>query len=161
MMDSAALYHSVSPTETPRQARLCLSMGTNCLRSVAGALQIPFDPDPIPTAGTRLTKEEFADGFERLEEVHFPLERDLDEPWRHFQGWRVNYESIVDVLTRLVMPPPAPVVPAPSRAGASRMARRTQPHARRPRRRPAVRARTGFDAGSPPSRSLANRQDQR
>ena len=107
-MDSAALYHAVSPTQAPRQARLCLSMGTNCLRSVAGALQITFDPDPIPTAGTRLTKEEFADGFERLEEVHFPLERNLDESWRHFQGWRVNYESIVDALTKLIMPPPAP-----------------------------------------------------
>jgi hypothetical protein len=38
MMDSAALYHSVSPDQTPRQARLCLSMGNNCLRSVARAL---------------------------------------------------------------------------------------------------------------------------
>lgn len=108
VMDSAALYHAVSPSSTPRQARLCLSMGTNCLRSVAGALQIPFDADPIPTTGTRLTKEEFADGYGRLEEVQFPMERALDESWRHFQGWRVNYESIVDVLTRLVMPPPAP-----------------------------------------------------
>ena len=108
MMDSAALYHAVCPTQTPRQARLCLSMGTNCLRSMAGALQVPFDPDPLPTSGTRLTKTEFADGFERLEEVHFPMERDLDDSWRHFQGWRVNYESIVDALTRLVMPPPAP-----------------------------------------------------
>jgi len=108
VMDSAALYHAVSPGSAPRQARLCLSMGTNCLRSVAGALQIPFDTDPIPTTGTRLTKEEFADGYGRLEEVQFPVERDLDESWRHFQGWRVNYESIVDVLTRLVMPPPAP-----------------------------------------------------
>jgi hypothetical protein len=108
VMDSAALYHAVSPGSAPRQARLCLSMGTNCLRSVAGALQIPFDTDPIPTTGTRLTKEEFADGYGRLEEVQFPMERDLDESWRHFQGWRVNYESIVDVLTRLVMPPPAP-----------------------------------------------------
>jgi hypothetical protein len=108
IMDSAALYHAVSPSQTPRQARLCLSMGTNCLRSMAGALQIPFDPDPVPAAGTRLTKEDFAHGFERLEEVHFPLERTFDDSWRHFQGWRVNYESIVDVLTALVMPPPAP-----------------------------------------------------
>jgi hypothetical protein len=108
MMDSAALYHSVSPTEAPRQARLCLSMGTNCLRSMAGALQIPFDPDPSPVAGLRLTKEEFIDGFARLEEVHFPMERDLEDAWRHFQGWRINYEPIVDILTRLVMPPPAP-----------------------------------------------------
>jgi hypothetical protein len=108
IMDSAALYHAVSPSQSPRQARLCLSMGTNCLRSMAGALQISFDPDPIPTAGTRLTKEEFAAGFGRLEEVHFPLERDLNDAWRHFQGWRINYESIVDTLTRLIMPPPAP-----------------------------------------------------
>src|ERR1035438_10319537 len=108
VMDSAALYHAVSPSSTPRQARLCLSMGTNCLRSVAGALQIPFDADPIPTTGTRLTKEEFADGYGRLEEVQFPMERALDESWRHFQGWRVHYESIVERLTRLVMPPPAP-----------------------------------------------------
>jgi hypothetical protein len=108
MMDSAALYHAVSPTDAPRQARLCLSMGTNCLRSIAGALQIPFETDPVPTGGTRLTKEEFTDGYARLEEVHFLMERDLDESWRNFQGWRINYESIVDALTRLVMPPPAP-----------------------------------------------------
>jgi hypothetical protein len=108
VMDSAALFHSVNPSQTPRQARLCLSMGTNCLRSMAGALNIPYETDPVPTAGLRMTREEFADGFARLEEVNFPLERDLDESWRHFQGWRVNYESIVDVLTKLTMPPPAP-----------------------------------------------------
>ena len=108
MMDSAALYHSVSPQITPRQSRLCLSMGIRCLRSMAGALHIPFDADPLPTSTIRLTKQEFEDGFRRLEEVRFPLERDLDESWRHFQGWRVNYEPIVDALTELVMPPPAP-----------------------------------------------------
>jgi hypothetical protein len=114
IMDSAALYHAVSPSQTPRQARLCLAMGMNCLRSMAGVLKIPFDADPIPTAGTRLTKEEFAQGFRRLEEVRFPLERDLNDAWRHFQGWRINYESIVDGLTTLIMPPPAPwLLPRP------------------------------------------------
>ena len=108
MMDSAALYHSVSPQLTPRQARLCLSMGIRCLRSMAGALHIPYEPDPLPNTAIRLTRGEFEDGFKRLEEVHFPLERDLDESWRHFQGWRVNYEPIVDALTKLIMPPPAP-----------------------------------------------------
>ena len=49
MMDSAALYHAVSPSQTPRQARLCLSMGINCLRSMARALRIPYDDDPLPT----------------------------------------------------------------------------------------------------------------
>ena len=108
MMDSAALYHAVSPNQTPRQARLCLSMGTGCLRSMARALQIPYDDDPLPTAGIRLTQEEFAQGYHRLEEVEFPMERGLEDAWRHFQGWRVNYEAIVDNLTRLTLPPPAP-----------------------------------------------------
>ena len=63
MMDSAALYHSVSPQLTPREARLCLSMGTNCLRSMARALHIPYDTDPLPTAGIRLTRAEFNEGY--------------------------------------------------------------------------------------------------
>jgi hypothetical protein len=108
MMDSAALFHAVSPQLSPHESRLCLSMGIRCLRSMAGALRIPYDADPLPTTGIRLTKEEFEDGFRRLEEVHFPLERDLDESWSHFQGWRVNYETVVDALTRLIEPPPAP-----------------------------------------------------
>jgi hypothetical protein len=108
MMDSAALFHAVSPQLSPHESRLCLSMGIRCLRSMARALRIPFDADPLPTASIRLTRQEFEDGFRRLEEVHFPLERDLEESWRHFQGWRVNYEPIVDALTRLIAPPPAP-----------------------------------------------------
>jgi hypothetical protein len=83
-------------------------MGTNCLRSMARALQLPYDADPSPTAGIRLSREEFNEGFARLESLGFPLERDEEESWRNFQGWRVNYEPIVDELTRLVVPPPAP-----------------------------------------------------
>ncbi len=108
MMDSAALYHSVSPGLTPRQARLCLRMGITCLRSMARALRIPYDDDPLPTAGIRLSYAEFEDGYHRLLSVEFPVERDEDESWKHFQGWRVNYEPIVDALTAIVSPPPAP-----------------------------------------------------
>ncbi len=108
VMDSAALYHAVSPEQTPRYARLCLSMGTSCVRSIARALRIPHDADPRPDAGLRLSKDEFEAGYHRLSDVGFPIERGLEDAWRHFQGWRVNYESIVDTLTRLTLPPPAP-----------------------------------------------------
>jgi hypothetical protein len=107
-MDSAAMYHSVSPQLAPHQSRLCLSMGTNCLRSMARALNLPHETDPLPDAGIRLTRAEFDEGYARLEGAHFPLERDIEESWKHFQGWRINYEPIVDALTRLVVPPPAP-----------------------------------------------------
>jgi hypothetical protein len=119
MMDSAALYHSISPSQTPHQARLFLSMGIRCLRSMARALHIPYDSDPLPTAGTRLTKEEFENGFRRLHEVNWPAERDLDESWRNFQGWRVNYEPIVDALTHLITPPPSPWFVARPELGAA------------------------------------------
>ncbi len=108
MMDSAALYHAASPEQTPRQARLCLRMGITCLRSMARALHIDYDEDPLPDAGLRLNRAEFDDGYGRLESVAFPVERDADEAWRHFQGWRVNYEGIVDALADMIVPPPAP-----------------------------------------------------
>ena len=90
----------MSPSQTPRQARLCLSMGINCLRSMARALRIPYDDDPLPTTPIRLSRQEFDEGFRRLESVHFPAERSADDAWRNFQGWRINYEPIVDTLTR-------------------------------------------------------------
>ena len=114
MMDSAALFHAASPDLTPREARTCLQMGINCLRSMADALKIPFDPDPRPNASVRLPRAEFDQGIARLQAVGFPMERDAEETWRHFRGWRVNYEGIVDALSAQILPPPAPwFVPRP------------------------------------------------
>jgi hypothetical protein len=108
MLDAAALHTTLAPSTAPRQARLCLQMGTNCLRSLAGALRIPYDADPLPTAPIRLTEAEFLEGYNLLAGVGFPIERDHEDAWRQFAGWRVNYESVADALTRLVLPPPAP-----------------------------------------------------
>jgi hypothetical protein len=114
MLDAAALHTTLTPSTAPRQARLCLQMGTNCLRSLAGALHISYDPDPLPTNPIRLSEEEFSEGFALLEGVGFPIERTREDAWQHFSGWRVNYESVADALTRLVLPPPAPwLLPRP------------------------------------------------
>ena len=154
MMDSAALYHAVSPSQTPHQARLCLSMGTNCLRSMARALRIDHNPDPLPTDGLRLTKDEFTDGYRRLVDVEFPVERDLDESWRHFQGWRVNYESIVDELTSLILPPPAPwMLPQPI-MGKAEWPDSEVPHARSPRGDSVQRIHRIFKTPSPRNEQL-------
>ena len=74
----------------------------------------PLRPRSLPHRRHPPDPPEFEEGFRRLESIGFPLERDLDESWRHFQGWRVDYEPIVDALTRLILPPPAPwFVPRP------------------------------------------------
>ena len=108
MLDSAALNDAPCPTTAPRHGRIYLQMGTNCLRGLAGVLRVPFDPDPLPTTPIRLTYDEYLEGIDRLREVGYPMERSPEEAWPHFSGWRVNYESIVDGLTPIVMPPPAP-----------------------------------------------------
>lgn len=94
VMDSAALYSALAPSTVPIQARLCLAMGFRCLQQLATSIGIPFDPDPRPDSGIALTRQEFDDGIARLESVGFEMERTPDEAWPHFQGWRVNYESI-------------------------------------------------------------------
>jgi hypothetical protein len=94
VMDSAALLHALSPDATPIEGRLSLRMGIDCLRSIATTIGLPYDEDPLPDAGIQLTREEFDDGLARLDQVGFRAERAPDDAWRHFQGWRVNYESI-------------------------------------------------------------------
>ncbi len=108
ILDAAALQNALTPGAAPSQSRTCLQMGVDCLRSLAGVLRVPFDPDPLPEGPLRLTYEEYLEGIGRLEELGFPFERRPEEAWRHFVGWRVNYEPIVDQLTARVMPPPAP-----------------------------------------------------
>jgi hypothetical protein len=107
VMDSAALYSAVAPGDVPLQARLCLAMGIRCLRQLATTVGLPYDDDPRPDAGTILTREEFDQGVERLQSVGFTLERTPDEAWPHFQGWRVNYESIAYRLAYAIDAVPA------------------------------------------------------
>jgi hypothetical protein len=94
VMDSAALLHALSPDATPIEARLSLRMGIDCLHAIATTIGLPYEDDPRPDAGIELTRAEFDEGLDRLGRVGFHAERTPDDAWRHFQGWRVNYESI-------------------------------------------------------------------
>jgi hypothetical protein len=107
VMDGAALYHSVSPSQTPIQARLAIQMGAGCMRQLANTIGMPFDPDPKPDDPLELTFADFEQGIERLRAVDFPMERTPEEAWPHFRGWRVNYESIVYRLAYEIDAPPA------------------------------------------------------
>jgi hypothetical protein len=107
VMDSAALFSAVAPDELPLQGRLALAMGIRCLRQLADSLGLAYDEDPRPDAGIALTRREFDQGIERLEAVGFPMQRTPDEAWPHFQGWRVNYESIAYRLAYAVDAVPA------------------------------------------------------
>ena len=108
VLDSAALYHSLSPGRAPSEARLCLRMGFTSLREICRAAGLPYDPDPYPDAPIALTYEDFLAGVQRLEAVGFPMERPPEEAWPHFRGWRVNYEATAYALADRVAAPPGP-----------------------------------------------------
>jgi hypothetical protein len=123
VMDSAALFSAVAPDEVPRQGRLCLTMGFRCLRQLADSLGMPYDEDPRPDAGIALTRQEFDQGIGRLQSVGFHMQRTPDEAWPHFQGWRVNYESIAYRLAYAIDAVPA-AWSGPRRSGEPPMAPR-------------------------------------
>ena len=111
VLDSAALYLSLSPGSAPEvQARLCLRSGLICLGEVARAmgLNAPAADAPDMAGGISLTREDFLEAVQRLREVDFPIERDPEEAWQDFSGWRVNYEKAAYELARAVSAVRAP-----------------------------------------------------
>ena len=98
VMDSAALYLALCPSTAPSATRLSLRMGFTCLRDVADALGLPYDPDPLPTTPIQLTYDDFLAGIGRMQMQSFPMERTPEEAWPHFRGWRVNYEAVAYAL---------------------------------------------------------------
>jgi hypothetical protein len=107
VLDAAALQLSLQPGTAPTSARMCVRMGFTALRDIARAIQVPFDPDPMPDAPIKLTFDEFLEGVRRLTEAGIDIERAPEEAWPHFRGWRVNYEEIAYFLARHISAPPA------------------------------------------------------
>jgi hypothetical protein len=108
VLDAAALYLALVPSQAPSAARHCLRTGFLGLRALAGVYRVELPDDPRPDAPIVLTYEEFSDGLDRLEAVGFPMEQSREETWRHFRGWRVNYEAAAYLLADRLVAVPAP-----------------------------------------------------
>ena len=122
VLDSAALYLALSPKAAPVvPARLCLRSGFICFAEVARAMGIEVPAEPDPNAGISLTYDEFLAAVERMRKVNFPIEREPEDAWPDFVGWRVNYEhaaygvayalDIVPALWSGPRPRPRPAIP--------------------------------------------------
>ncbi len=108
VMDAAALTLSVDPAGAPTEARMCIRMGFTCLRDIAQATRIPYDPDPDPDGPIELPESAFDEAYRHLVAIEYPTSRPADEAWAHFRGWRVNYESVAYAVAYLLDAPPAP-----------------------------------------------------
>jgi hypothetical protein len=105
VMDAAALSNSTIDIPWSPQAALCVRGGYSALRAIADFFSIPYDPDPQQTDPTSIAREEFDDACRQLTEAGVPLKPDLDQAWIDFNGWRVNYDSVLIHLAALTEAP--------------------------------------------------------
>ena len=108
VLDAASLYNSVMAVPWSPNAGACVRGGFTALRTIAGYFDIPYDPDPAPTDPISVARDEFDDACRKFEDVSLPLRDDREQAWRDFQGWRVNYDSVLIALAGLTMAPYAP-----------------------------------------------------
>jgi hypothetical protein len=108
VLDSAAMYLALSPEAAPSvPARLCLRGGFECLTRVALAMGCDVPEMAEPGAGISLTYAEFLDAVERMRQVNFAIEREPEDAWPDFVGWRVNYERAAYAIADAINAAPA------------------------------------------------------
>ena len=108
VLDLAALHNAVVDLPHDPRADLFLRAGYLSLRRVADSFGIRYDPDPRPDDPITVTRAEFDAVCAQLADVGVPLIDDLDQGWRDFAGWRINYDTVLVALATLVVAPPAP-----------------------------------------------------
>ena len=107
VLDTAALRASV--LDIPRDARVDLMIRTGflALRRIADYFDMQYDARPQPGDPISITRAEFNSVLTDLELAGLPVKADRDRAWLDFAGWRVNYDSVLQQLAKLVMAPPA------------------------------------------------------
>jgi hypothetical protein len=108
VLDAASFVASSLDRPRNPQAELCVRSGYICLRRIAEFFAIPYDPDPAPEDPITIGREEYDAVYDELASIGVPLKADKDQAWRDFAGWRVNYDTALVALTRVIMAPSAP-----------------------------------------------------
>jgi hypothetical protein len=102
--DAAALDASLRPSVDRTDARLLLRQAASCLRDVA----YPMRRIDIDETDPGISRSEFDEGYERLVEVGYPIERTADEAWSVFAEVRSRYAPVAHQLLFWTIAPPAP-----------------------------------------------------
>ena len=113
VLDAASLLVAAVDDVRNPQAELCIRAGFMALRSIAGYFGVKFNPDPhFPSDGISISRFQFEVAYRELAEAGVPLKPDRDAAWLAFAGWRVNYDSVLLDLARIMLAPDAPWLPA-------------------------------------------------
>jgi len=109
VLDAAALARSTVDVPRDPQADLCIRAGYVALRQIADFFRLPHPADArYPDTAISITRREFDAAYDELGQQSVPLQKDRDQAWRDFAGWRVNYDVVLVTLAGLIMAPQAP-----------------------------------------------------
>jgi len=108
VLDTASLILSTVDTGPSPQAQITIRSGYLALRRLAEFFHLPFDPDPAPDAPISIHREEWEALVDQLRDAGVPIKADLDQAWRDYAGWRVNYDTPLLALCALTSAPWAP-----------------------------------------------------
>ena len=105
VLDAAALTSSTVDIPRDSRADLCIRAGYLALQNIASFFGIPHNANPRPDDPISVSRAEFDAAYDRLLAANVPLKPDRDECWRHFAGWRVNYDTPLLALAELTAAP--------------------------------------------------------
>ncbi len=108
ILDTASLMAAAVDVPRNPQAELCIRAGYVALGRIAGYFRIDYDPQPKAGDPISVTRGEFDAACADLRWRGVPMKADVEQAWRDFAGWRVNYDSALLGLAGLTMAPYAP-----------------------------------------------------
>jgi len=107
VLDTAAVVASTIDRPPSAKAQILIRTGYVALRRIATYFGIEFDSDPAPDDPISVTRREFDLLLVELRAADVPLKRNLDQAWRDWAGWRVNYDRVLVALASVVTAPTA------------------------------------------------------
>lgn len=110
LLDAASMWVAAIDHPSDPAAQLCIRAGFQALRRIASLFGLSYDSDPYPGQPVTVSKQEFEAALDEMESAGVPLKADRDQAWKDWAGWRVNYDTALLGLARLVEAPPAPWV---------------------------------------------------
>jgi hypothetical protein len=109
VLDAGALKRSVVDLPQEPQEALCIRAGFVALRQIADSFNIVYNQDPHwPADEISVSRQEFDQACQGLAGAGIPLVKDLEQAWKDFAGWRVNYDAVLLALCQITMAPTAP-----------------------------------------------------
>jgi hypothetical protein len=108
ILDAASLINSTVDAGWHPMAGLCVRSGYTALRAIADFFGMDYPPDPSPDDPITITRDEWEAARREFAAAGVPLRDDVDQAWRDFAGWRVNYDTVLVTLAGLLQAPYAP-----------------------------------------------------